>query len=148
MLMSASGVIGHSLLNPVQKVVEERRNVNDTASTVSLAVVAVPVALLNMFHVRRAASGVPGANGVAVLRLAQKRTILVSPPVLELVSTDSVRMERRNKLSLVTSKSVWQQPDGQRRQQPPPQQLPPAPQQPQLQQLQPRQLLPRQQRPK
>lgn len=146
--MSASGVIGHSLLNPVQKVVEERRNVNDTASTVSLAVVAVPVALLNMFHVRRAASGVPGANGVAVLRLAQKRTILVSPLVLELVSTDSVHMERRNKLSLVTSKSVWQQPDGQRRQLPPPQQLPPTPQQPQLQQLQPRQLLPRQQRPK
>lgn len=127
MLMSASGVIGHSLLNRVQKVVGERRNANDTASTVSLAVAAAPVALPNMFHVRRVASGVPGASGVAVLRHAPKRTILVSPPVPELVSMDSVHMERRNKLSRVTSKNVWQRPRDQRRQpslpllQPPPQ---------------------------
>lgn len=125
MLISASGVIGHSLLNHVQKVVGERRNVNDTASTAFPAVAAVPVARPSMFHVHRVASGVPGASGVAVLRHAPKRTIPASPPVPAPVSVDNVRMERRNKLSRVTSKSVWQRRNVQRRQLPPPPRQPP-----------------------
>lgn len=137
MLMLASGVIGHSLLNPVQKVVGERRNASDTASTVSLVVVDVPAALPNMFHVRRVASGVPGASGAAAQRHAPKRTIRVSPPAPEPVSMDSVRMERRNKLNRATSKSAWQRPSDQRRQQ----RLPPLPPQSRLPQL--RQQLPK-----
>jgi len=124
-LISASGVIGHSLLNHVQKVVGERRSVNDTASTAFPAVAAVPVARPSMFHVHHVASGVPGASGVAVLRHAPKRTIPASPPVPAPVLMDNVRMERRNKLSRVTSKSVWQRRNGQRRRQLPPLRQPP-----------------------